>query len=81
MGNTLAETEPKNSMEGTTIITDVHVNCSEPSKLWIPKKRLDAVMNTVDIMDDDLSLQELPIAIATQENTPKLIKREGGIKS
>ena len=83
MGNTLEETEPTNSMEGTTIITDVHVKCNEPSKLWIPKKRLDAVINNaVDIMDDDdLSEQQLPIAINTQENTPKLIKRAEGFKS
>ena len=78
MGNTLEETEQTNSMEGTTIITDVHDNFSEPSKLCIPNKSLDSAMNhVVDIMDVDMSLQNFPTGV----NTPKIIKRARGIKS
>ena len=76
MGNTLEETEPTNSTEGTTITKYIHENCSEPTKLWIPNKSLDAMMNNaVNIMGDDLSLEQMPTAV----NTPTIVKRARGI--
>ena len=66
MGNTLEETEPTNSIEGATIIMDVHENFSELNELWIPNKRLSVGMNNVlDMIDDDMSQQNLNIGLKT----------------
>ena len=66
MGNTLEETEATNSIEGATIIMDSHENCSEVNELWIPNKRLSVGMNNVlDMIDDDMSQQNLNIGLKT----------------
>ena len=82
MGNSIEETDSKNTVSGSDINAEGYETSIKDSDPFSLAKKFESLMDEVpDMMEDEISLQRLTRRIRTKkENMPKVKKLEGCIK-